>query len=199
MATLPTIPSFAFGEVPTVTKLNQLSGAVSFVSQVPIVISLKRSSTQSISAATNTAVAWNVSETDSDGMHSTITNPSRLTAQTQGYYWLHATLAFSIPSAQEYQAFFRQTTGSGNPLGAGVTQSFGGDASLSVSSTSAATSLSIRSITPCLYVNDYVEVVVFAGAACLLKFDYMQTTTLDGAGNADGASCLTGYYASEGP
>lgn len=199
MATLPTIPSFAFQEVPTITKLNQLSGAVRFVSQVPIVISLKRSATQSISAATATAVAWNVSETDSDGMHSTSVNPSRLTAQTQGYYWLHATLAFSIPSAQEYQAFFRQTTGSNNPLGSGVTQAFGGDASLSVSSTSAVTSLGIRSVTPCLFVNDYVEVVVFAGAACTLKFDYFQTPILDGAGNADGASCITGYYAFEGP
>lgn len=199
MATLPTIPSFAFQEAPTVTKLNQLSGAVFFVSQTPIVVSLKRSSTQSISAATATAVQWNVSEVDSDSMHSVSVNPSRLVAATQGYYWFHASLAFTIPSAQEYQAYFQQTTGSGNPLGSGHTQTFGADASLSVSTTSQVMSLGIRSLSPCLYVGDYVEVVVLAGAACTLKFDYLNSANVDNAGNADGASCLTGYYAYEGP
>lgn len=199
MATLPTVPSFSVGEVPNATKLNQLSGAVSFVSQVPIVVSLKRNATQAITAATATAVQWNVSEVDSDSMHSNVTNPSRLTAQTQGYYWLHSCLAFSIPSAQEYQAYFQQTTGSNNPLGSGVTQVFGAAASLSVSNTSDTMCLSIRSLTPCLYVNDYVEVIVFAGASCNLKNDWQKTPTLDTAGNADGASCLTGYYAYEGP
>lgn len=199
MATLPAFPTFAIQETPTLAKLQQLAGAVAFVSQVPIAVSLKRSSTQSVTAATPTAVQWNVSEVDSDGMHSNITNPSRLTAQTQGFYRLHATLALSIPSAQEYQAYFRQTTSANNPLGSGVTQVFAGSASLSVSTTSDIASLSIRSLTPCLYVGDYVEVYVFAGASCNLQSGFDNTGVLDFASNGDGASCLTGYYVCEGP
>jgi hypothetical protein len=199
MATLPVFPTFAIQETPTLTKLQQLAGAVSFVSEVPIVVSLKRSSTQSITAATATAVQWNVSEVDSDGMHSNVTNPSRLTAQTQGFYRMHATLALSIPSAQEYKAYFQQTTSTNNPLGSGVTQIFAGSASLSVTTTSDIASLSIRSLTPCLYVGDYVEVFVFAGASCNLQSGFDNTGTLDFAGFGDGASCLTGYYVCEGP
>lgn len=196
---LPTVPSFSFQETPTLVKLQQLAGAVSFVSEFPIAVSLKRSSTQSISAAAATAVQWNVEELDTDGMHDNVTNPSRLTCQTQGFYWLHASLALSIPSAQEYQAYFRQTTGSNNPLGAGVTQVFGGSASQSAATTSDIISLSIRSLTPCLYVNDYVEAIVFAGASCNLQNAYKNSGVTDTAGNADGASCLTGYYVFEGP
>lgn len=199
MATLPTVPSFSFQETPTLAKLQQLAGAVSFVTQFPVAVSLKRSSTQAVAAATATAVQWNVSELDTDSMHSVVVNPSRLTVQTQGYYMLHASAALSIPSAQEYQAYFQQTTGSGNPLGSGVTQVFGADASQSVTSTSDTMSLSIRSITPCLYVGDYVEVFVFAAAACTLQSGYKSSGTLDVAGFGDGASCLTGYYAYEGP
>ncbi len=196
---LPGVPSFAFQEVPTLTKLQQLAGAVSFVSQMPIVVSLKMSANQSLAAGTPTAVGWTVSEVDSDSMHNTTTNPSRLVAQTQGYYRLHAAVAMSIPSAQEYQAYFQVTTGSGNPVGAGHTLAFGADASLSGTSTSEVMSLGIRSLTPCLYAGDYVEVYVSAGAACNILYNYQTTGSDDIAGFGDGSSCLYGYYAFEGP
>jgi hypothetical protein len=196
---LPTVPTFGYQSVPTATVLNELAGAVSFVANMPIVISLKLSATQSVAAATPTAVAWNVSEVDSDSMHSTSVNPSRLVAQTQGYYRLHATIAMSNVTSKEYQAYFRQTTGSSNPLGAGITQVFGGDASESSSSGSDTPSIGIRSLTPCLYTGDYVEVMVFAASACTLQYNYGQTGTTDNAGNHDGACCLYGYYAFEGP
>src|SRR5487761_954175 len=107
MATLPTVPSFAFQEVPTVAKLNQLASAVSFVTKVPIVISLKKTTTQSVAANTATAVTWNVSETDSDSMHSNTTNPSRLVSQTQGYYKVRASVPLSITTTSaNYQVFF---------------------------------------------------------------------------------------------
>lgn len=200
MATLPTIPGFSFQEVATTSKLNQLGGAVSFATQVPIVASLKRSSTQSISANTATAVQWNVEEVDSDGMHSNSVNPSRLTCQTQGYYRFHAVASMNVTAtAAEYQAWFQQTTGSNNPLGAGLTQTFGADASFSGATTTDFMSLSIRSLTPCLYVNDYVEVFVKCAAAVTLQYNFAATGNADNAGSADGGSCLYAYYCFEGP
>jgi hypothetical protein len=197
MATLPTVPSFPFQSTPSLATLQELAGAAAFVSQMPIVVSLKRNATQSVAANTLTAVQWNVSEVDSDSMHSNVTNPSRLTAQTQGYFRMHACVTVSVPSTQSYGAFFQQTTGSANPLGSGHTQVFGADGSSSPSSGDI--SLSIRSLTPCLYVGDYVEVYVIASAACTIQWNYEATGHNDTAGNADGGSCLYGYYAFEGP
>lgn len=197
MATLPTPPSFAVQETPTLAKMQALAASVSFVSQVPIVVSLKRNATQSVAANTATAVQWNVSEVDSDSMHSNVTNPSRLTAVTQGYYRLHAVASVSIPSAQTYQAYFQQTTSTNNPLGSGHTQVFGLSGSLSPAS--GTMSLAIRSMTPCLYVGDYVEVYVLVTASCTLQYNYEATAQADPAGNADGGSCLYGYYLAEGP
>lgn len=197
---LPTVPSFAFQETPTLTKMQNLAGAVSFVAQVPIVVSLKRSATQSIAANTATAVQWNVSEVDSDSMHSNVTNPSRLTAQTQGYYRLHASLSMTVTAtAADYEAYFQQTTGINNPAGSGHTQVFAGESSVSNSSASQFMSLSIRSLTPCLYVGDYVEVYVVCGQAVTLQYNFENSGFTDIAGNADGGSCLTGYYVFEGP
>lgn len=200
MATLPTIPGFSYQEVPTVTKLNQLAGAVSFVTQMPIVASLKRSSTQSITASTSTAVQWNVSEVDSDGMHSNSTNPSRLTAQTQGYYRVHAVLTLSqTGTAAEYQGWFQQTTGSNNPAGSGHTIVFSGDASLSDATSTDMVSISLRSLTPCLYIGDYIEAYVNTGVSCSLQYNWNNTTHVDAANAADGGSCLYVYYCFEGP
>jgi len=200
MATLPTIPSFSYQETPTLTKMQNLSGAVSFVSGLPIMISLKTNTNQSVAANTATAVQWLVSECDSDSMHSTSTNTSRLTAVTQGYYRLHTVLALSFSASKEYQAYFRQTTGSSNPLGAGVQQTFGGDAGESPASASFSTMcVGLRSLTPCLYAGDYVEVVVQVAAAVNLVYNFGNTTFTDNAGSADGACCLYGYYDCEGP
>ena len=196
---LPTFPAFAYQETPTLAKLQSLAGAVSFATQVPIVASLKMSATQAVTASTATAVGWTVEECDSDNMHSTTVNPSRLTAQTQGYYRMHAAIALSIPSATEYEAYFQQTTGSSNPAGSGHTVKFGADASVSGSTTSDYMALSIRSLTPCLYAGDYVEAYVFVGAACTIQYSFGATGNLDKAGFGDGDSCMYAYYAFEGP
>jgi hypothetical protein len=200
MATLPTVPSFAFQEVPTITKLNQVATAVNFVTQIPIVISLKRSSTQAVAASTSVAVQWNVDEVDSDNMHSTVTNPSRLVSQTQGYYKMHATIAVSQTATAAYTSmWFQQTTGSNNPLGSGHTQIFGPSSFLSNTVTTDFRSCTLSCITPCLYVNDYIECYVFSAVACTLQFQYGSTAFLDSAGFPDGACCLYGYYLMEGP
>lgn len=200
MATLPTVPTFVANEVPSAAKLQQMVTATSFVTQLPIVVSLKKSSTQSVSASTSTAVTWTVSEVDTDGMHSNVTNNTRLTSQTQGYYMFHATLAVNQTTTAAYTScWLKQTTGANNPLGAGVTQIFA-----PVSSQSAVTSTDFRSatcsgISPCLYIGDYVEAFIFSSVACTLQTDFWASGFNDSAGNADGACCLTAYYLCEGP
>jgi hypothetical protein len=200
MATLPTVPSWSANETPTVAKMNQLGTAVNFITQIPIVISLKRSSTQAVSANTNTAVQWNVDEVDTDNMHSTVTNPSRLVSQTQGYYKMHATIAVNGTTTAAYtEMFFQQTTGSNNPLGSGHTQIFGPSSFLSNATAADTRSCTLSSITPCLYVNDYIECYVNSAVACSLQFQYGSSVFNDNAGFPDGACCLYGYYVCEGP
>lgn len=199
MATLPTFPSFATQETPTLAKMQQLGYAVQFVTQVPIVISLKRNATQSVAANTATAVQWNVSEVDSDSMHSNVTNPSRLTVVTQGYYTLHACVSLNQVASVEYQAYFQQTTSTNNPLGSGHTQVFGADASESGTSTGDFMSIDIAGMTPCLYVGDYVEAYVLCASSCTIQNAYNASGHNDQYGFADGGSCLYGYYLTEGP
>lgn len=201
MATLPTVPSFVANEVPTVAKLNQLSNAASFVSQVPIVVSLKKNATQAVTASTNTAVIWDVNEVDTDSMQSTITNPSRLTAKTQGYYKLHATISANVTAVAAYTSiWFQQTTGANNPKGAGVTQIFGAAGSLSGVTTTDFKAFTISSLTPCLFINDYVEVFIFSAVAVTIQTRaWSGTANNDTAGFADGSPCLYGTYAFEGP
>lgn len=200
MATLPTPPTFTANSVPSIATLNQLASAVSFVSQVPIVVSLKLSGTQAVAATTSTAVSWTTEEVDTDNMHSTVSNQSRLTAQTQGYYQVTATVAFTTASSgQIYQVWFQQTTGSNNPAGAGHTVIFGGDASVTDASTSDPMGATISSMTPVLYVNDYVEAFIWCSSAATLKQNFGQTGHLDLAGFTDGSSCLYAYYVCEGP
>lgn len=199
MATLPTVPTFTANTSPSVATLNQLGTAVKFVSQMPIVVSLKMSGTQSIAVNTSTPLSWGTEEVDSDGMHNA-TNPTRLTSATQGYYKFHATVAMNETATAAYTAcWFKRTTGVNNPLGAGVTVDFGGSAFLSATTTSDFRSMTIASISPCLYIGDYVEVVGWSSVAATIQSGFLNSGNLDNAGAADGASCVYGYYLFEGP
>jgi hypothetical protein len=201
MATLPTVPVFSFAETPTVVKLNQLSAAVSFVTQMPIVVSCKKNATQSIPITLNTAVLWDVEETDTDNMHSTSTNPSRFTCVTQGYYKFHATVTATTTSTAAFTyMWFQQTTGSSNPLGAGHTQMFGVIGSQSGTTTADFKSYTMNSMTPCLYPGDYIEVYMYSTVAITVPTrSWWGSSNLDQAGFADGSPSLYAYYLFEGP
>lgn len=199
MATLPTVPTFTANSSPSVATLNQLGTAVKFVSQMPIVVSMKLGSNQSISASTSTPLSWGTEEVDSDGMHSA-GNPTRFTSATQGYYKFHATVAMNETGTAAYTGcWFKRTTGVNNPLGAGNTIDFGGNTFLSGTTTSDFRSMTLSSITPCLYVGDYVEVIAWSAVAATIQSGFLNSGNNDSAGFADGASCVYGYYLFEGP
>jgi len=165
MATVPTVPTFTAGTVATAATLNQLGSAVSFLLQPPRSVIQQTnvapvSGGQSIPATTATAIIWTTTAVNSDsGWNSS--NNTQYTAQTPG-------------------AYFRITTGTNNPGGAGLTTSFGSSRLANVTSATGVnyTAIGTSMITPYMYVLDYVELIAYSSHA--------ETT-----GFTDGGSYLT--------
>lgn len=65
-----------------------------FTGGMPICI-VRQTAAQSLTSGAWTALLFDTEEVDRDGMHSTVTNTSRLTAVTAGYYWSAGISAFS--------------------------------------------------------------------------------------------------------
>ncbi|TMR11757.1 hypothetical protein ETD86_34885 [Nonomuraea turkmeniaca] len=74
------------GELLTATKMNaDVRDGLNFLLSPPYAL-LTRSSVLSIPNNAVNAIAWNAETIDRDGGHSTVTNPSRYTCATAGYY-----------------------------------------------------------------------------------------------------------------
>lgn len=84
MATIPSPRTWTSGETPSAVQLNDLRDAYGFLMNPPRV-KVYSTTGQSIDN-TDTLLTWDAEIYDSDGMHSTVTNPSRLTAVTAGVY-----------------------------------------------------------------------------------------------------------------
>jgi len=161
MATVPTVPTFTAGTVATAATLNQLGSAVSFLLQPP----------RSVIQQTNVAPV-------SGGQSIPAT---QYTAQTPGYYRLDGVWQATAETTAGYRgAYFRITTGTNNPGGAGLTTSFGSSRLANVTSATGVnyTAIGTSMITPYMYVLDYVELIAYSSHA--------ETT-----GFTDGGSYLT--------
>lgn len=76
----------------TAAKLNaDVRDSFNFLLATPRTV-LRKSVTQSIPNATLTTVTWDIEDVDSDGSHSNVTNNSRFTAQTAGWYHISASI-----------------------------------------------------------------------------------------------------------
>jgi hypothetical protein len=93
MATVPTPRTWVVGEVVTAAKMNELRDALSFLLQPPI-FELTHSSSISPATSTNAVMPFNGEVIDRDGGHNTVTNNSRYTSQTAGYYLLTGAVGF---------------------------------------------------------------------------------------------------------
>lgn len=84
------------GSVLTAAQLNTyLSSAMSFfIGGMPLCI-VRQTVAQSIPNTGGTAITFDTEDIDRDGMHSTVTNTSRLTAQTAGYYSAYGLAAYA--------------------------------------------------------------------------------------------------------
>jgi len=185
MATVPTVPTFTAGTVATAATLNQLGSAVSFLLQPPRSVIQQTnvapvSGGQSIPATTATAIIWTTTAVNSDsGWNSS--NNTQYTAQTPGYYRLDGVWQATAETTAGYRgAYFRITTGTNNPGGAGLTTSFGSSRLANVTSATGVnyTAIGTSMITPYMYVLDYVELIAYSSHA--------ETT-----GFTDGGSYLT--------
>jgi hypothetical protein len=185
MAAVPSVPTFTAGSVPTAATLNQLGYAVSFGLAPPKAILQQVNASpfsggQAIAATTATAVGWNNAIVNSDSGWASGNN-TRYTAQTPGYYMCEAVWQSTAETSAGYRgAYFRVTTGSNNPGGAGNQTSFGSSRPPNVTSAAGVnyTAVGASMLSPYLYLLDYVELIAYSSHA--------ETT-----GFTDGGSMLT--------
>ena len=86
MATVPNPRTWTSSEQVTAAKLNtDIRDSWNFFKAKPFCL-LAKTADQSINVSTTTAITWDVELKDSDGGHSNVTNNSRYTAQTAGWY-----------------------------------------------------------------------------------------------------------------
>jgi hypothetical protein len=79
--------TFTAGTVLTAAQLNSnLRDPINFIITPPLLICRQAVATQPLTNGVWTPINMDAEDIDRDGMHSTVTNPSRATAQTAGYY-----------------------------------------------------------------------------------------------------------------
>lgn len=123
----------------------------------PPMVSAQRTSNQSISNDTWTAVSYSSSEDwDTDGMHSTTVNPSRFTATTAGRYLVSAHMSFEA-NASGRRSVRTLVNGTDSDLLASVSPVSGSATVVNVSQTLA------------LSAGDYVEFQVYQSSGGALN------------------------------
>jgi hypothetical protein len=95
MATVPVEITWVTGQVVTAAQLNaNLRDAINFLISPPLAI-LRQTVAGSFTSATWTQVSFDTEDIDRDSGHSTVTNTSRYTAQTAGYYLCAGKISFA--------------------------------------------------------------------------------------------------------
>lgn len=109
------------GEYPTAAQFNaHIRDNIAWLANPPTV-RVRQTVTQSIPNATWTALTFTVEDWDTDGMHDTATNTTRLTAPTAGRYWVYGAVAYA-PNATNSRLVGVRLSGTGaNPPTRGAT------------------------------------------------------------------------------
>ncbi|HEX4816709.1 MAG TPA: hypothetical protein VFV66_28540 [Nonomuraea sp.] len=116
MAVIPNPRTWGATEGVTAAKLNaDIRDALNFYLAPPLA-RLRKSGTQSVPNNSVTAVTWDVEVIDRDGGHSNVTNPSRYTAQTAGWYHLRAGIVWSGSRNTGWQDLYFRKNGIGTTL-----------------------------------------------------------------------------------
>ena len=106
--------TFSAGAVLTASQMNTyVRDNVDFLSEPPRALAY-HNTTQSISTATETIMACNSEEYDSDTMHDPSTNNERLTASTAGTYLLNGACAFASGYTGRFFIYLKSTGGGGH-------------------------------------------------------------------------------------
>lgn len=120
MATIPSLTTQVTGAVAGAAWANSVKDGIDFLigtgSNVIPIAALSASAVQAIPTAAWTGLLMNTEELDSDGGHSTVTNTSRYTAQTAGWYLCNGTAAFAAAaSSRRIVALRVDGTGTDSP------------------------------------------------------------------------------------
>lgn len=151
MGTIPTPPTFVAGQVLTASQCNQLVTCLNFWTSPPRALASK-STNQSLSNNTLTLITWDVETYDTDGMHDTVTNNSRVYAKTAGYFAISGAVQFNTNATGVRIAQVRL-----NAAGSSTGGTLLYDLTYSANS-GYPTTVVIPSFTYALAVDDYVEV-----------------------------------------
>lgn len=89
------IESHVTGDVYTQPMWQELEDNVNNGIVTQLGCTAYKSTPQVIATNTATALTWDTEVVDTDSMHSVVTNPTRITAQTQGFYNCACTLQLS--------------------------------------------------------------------------------------------------------
>lgn len=156
MATVPTMHTFATGEVVTASNLNNNTVTLASFLLAPPLCVLANTGGQSFTAATTTAVTWDTEYIDRDNGHSTSTNPTRYTAQTAGWYSVSTSLGIGGSSSGSQRLCTFRVNGTTNYGGNEIPPCAGHDSAPAASDV--------------IYLNvgDYVEVTVVTDVATSL-------------------------------
>lgn len=131
----------------------------------PPVCSVYHSTTQNVTTATGTVLSANSENFDNDGMHSTVTNNSRITIQTAGRYQLQANVQFA-GNATGYRQIQFQLNGS---------TIFATDRQISVGTNDTIFS---AVASRALVVSDYITVNVFQNSGSTLAVTLNEFTAI---------------------
>lgn len=151
MGSVPTPRTFVAGEIETAAYLNSLGAVLTFMQNPPRVKAIATAA-QSIPNASYTALTFGGESWDTDGMHSTVTNTSRLTAATPGLYHVMGMVPFVANATGRRYAIVQK-----NGVG-GATDDTVNIVAVS-STTTSSTPLVNREIY--LAAGDYIELLVY--------------------------------------
>jgi hypothetical protein len=100
VATIPNEVTFVAGAVLTAAQLNtNLRDAINFlITNAPMCV-VRQTANQSLVASTYAPITFDAEDRDNDGMHSTVSNTSRMTAQTAGWYECGGTVSTTNTAA----------------------------------------------------------------------------------------------------
>jgi len=107
MATVPVQITWVSGQVVTAAQMNaNVRDAVNFLLNPPAA-AVRQTVAQTLTTAVSTAITMDIEDRDNDGMHSTSSNTSRLTANTPGWYLAAGGVTFVANATGSRTTFWR--------------------------------------------------------------------------------------------
>lgn len=151
MATVPTTHTVAVGDKITAADENTyVRDAVAFLVAVPR-LSVYASAGQTLTTNTVTLITFDSELYDTDSMHSTSTNTSRLVVNTTGLYTVNIGITYASNATSWRYLHVRKNSGGSGAGGTSVYQSFFSGLATSNNNTTATFDISLTA-------GDYLEV-----------------------------------------